>query len=244
MALLTFTPFGATHGIALLVVCVLLGAAVRVARRVRNTRHEATFRRTLAGFILAVNLPWTLYVLTPGKFDLQYSLPIQLCDLAWMLAAWSMLRRDRADWWGHQLLYYWGIGLSTIAFITPTVTQGPSTVSFWRFFATHAQIACAALANVFAFGVVPDARGLRASIRIGLPLLLLATLFNAAFGTNYWFSGDVRTDNPTPVDLLGPWPWRVVLMAALASFGFVLLWLPFRRVERRTTHSPPSKTDR
>ena len=37
-----------------------------------------------------VTVPSQAFQLTPGDFDLGSSLPLQLCDLAWVAAVWAL----------------------------------------------------------------------------------------------------------------------------------------------------------
>lgn len=224
-----FEPFGAAHAASVGASAIAVLGLVVLAKRVAGGPSERVYRWTFGGAVLAVNLAWQAWLLTPERYDVRWSLPLQLCDLSWMLAAVCMLCPGDPGDRRHQLLFYWGLGLGTLAFVTPTVTQGVTTISFWRFWITHVQIVGAALANASAFGARPTLRGLRDAWWIGAALLPLVTLLNELLGTNYWFSGSGLPDNPTPVHALGPWPLRLAWMALLPLPVFLLLWSPFRR---------------
>src|SRR5205085_885108 len=66
--------------------------------------------------VAVVLVPFQVYVLLPWMWNVSYSLPLQLCDLAWITAVYALWTRRR---WAHALLYYWGLTLSSQAFITP-----------------------------------------------------------------------------------------------------------------------------
>ena len=50
---------------------------------------------------------------------------------------------------------------------------------------------------------------------------------------NYGYVGPVTLPQPTLLDLLGPWPWRIGAMMAAALAGFILLQLPWVMASRR-----------
>ena len=68
-----------------------------------------------------------------------------------------------------------------------------------------------------------------------LALLYLALIlpFDLLTGFNYGYVGPVTLPQPTLLDLLGPWPWRIGAMMAAALAGFILLQLPWVMASRR-----------
>lgn len=230
-----FESFGLLHCGMVVAALVSYVALIRHGRRVVGTPGEARLRRWLFVSILAVNLPWGAYLLSPPHFDVRYSLPLQLCDFSWILAAWSIAAGGDPKRTGHETLFYWGLGLAVLGFITPTVTQGPRTFSFWAFWLTHWQILAVALLNLCVFGVRP---GWRSCLKCALTTAAIAytvMAFNVAFGTNYFFTGDTIPDNPTPIDSLGPWPTRVVWITLIVWVEFAVMTAI---LNRRTTATP------
>jgi uncharacterized membrane protein YwaF len=70
--------------------------------------------------------------------------------------------------------------------------------------------------------------------------VFLLSLVDRIFGWNYGFLGEATPDVPTPVDMLGPYPLRIVWMILIGAMTFVLMWLPFAAKRRR--HPPQSTT--
>lgn len=59
---------------------------------------------------------------------------------------------------------------------------------------------------------------------------------NMALGTNYAYLGSGHYEATSVVDVLGPWPWRLLAMIGGAGAVFTLLYwtaLLTRRVRRR-----------
>lgn len=203
---------------------------VRSGRRLAGTAGESRLRRLLGLSILLINLPWLAWKLWPTRFELGTSLPLQLCDMAWMVAAWSLLSTADFSRLRHQLLYYWALGLSPLGMLTPDLEHGPATVTFWIFWLRHWQILGAALLNLGAFKVRPSWKGYFQTVGVTAAILLPVTLFNIFFETSYFYTGRSTSANPSPLDLLGEWPLRIVWIALLTAVVFTLMTLPGKRV--------------
>ena len=61
--------------------------------RHRDTAAGQPVRRTFAFAILAITVPLQILQLTPDEWNLQTSLPFQLCDLAWKFAVYALWTR-------------------------------------------------------------------------------------------------------------------------------------------------------
>ena len=88
--------------------------------------------------------------------------------------------------------------------------------------------------GVLVFRQRPEPRSiLRAWIALNL-LAGVAALVNWALGTNYLYLGG-KPAGASLLDWLGPWPWYLLSVEALALFSFALWYLPFarRRAEAR-----------
>ena len=91
-----------------------------LGRRQRGTDSAQRFSRVLAVAIPCFTVPIQIFQLTPGDYDIGTSLPLQLCDFAWVAAVWGL--------WTHRplpvaLTYYWGLTLTTQAILTPSLGQ-------------------------------------------------------------------------------------------------------------------------
>lgn len=225
----SFEIFGWQHCGMLAVLAGGWWLLIRSGRRRALTAGEAPLRLALGLSVLAVNLPWLAWKLMPQKFELGTSLPLQLCDMAWMVAAWSLLSAADFSRLRHQLLYYWALGLSPLGILTPDLEQGPATIDFWSFWLRHWLIIGAALLNLLAFGVRPSWKGYFQTVGVTAAILLPVTLFNIFFETSYFYTGRSTSANPSPLDLLGEWPLRIVWIVLLTAVVFTLMTLPGRK---------------
>ena len=70
----------------------------------------------------------------PVPFDAQGSLPLQVCDFAWIVVAWALLTRHR---FALALTYYWGLTLSLQAMVQPTLDDAFPDPNFFAFWGKH-----------------------------------------------------------------------------------------------------------
>ena len=80
---------------AFLVVCVAL---VALGRAHRGTAGEVRFRRAYALLIPCFTVPMQVLQLVPSEFDFAKSLPLQLCDFAWIAAVVALWTRHWAGY--------------------------------------------------------------------------------------------------------------------------------------------------
>jgi hypothetical integral membrane protein (TIGR02206 family) len=154
------------------------------------------------------------------SFDPYWSLPLHLCNLAVVpatLALWNEFR------WSQTLTYFWALGLSTQAFLTPILTQGPQTLAFWLFWGDHTTLVGAACYVVWVRGYRPRLRDAVLAFAATAAYAAIILPIDLIFDWNYGFLGP--QDLPgTLIELLPPWPLRVLVLLGLVGVWFFLMW--------------------
>lgn len=222
-----FELFSTLH-LTTLLVCTLLPLTLAgFAKQIRkHPRCPGTGRRLLAGGNLGI---WILaggFWFHPDAFRLEQSLPLQFCNLANLIAAAAVGFRLRT---AQALLYFWTFALCLWAFLTPFLTVGPSHLWFWVFWLYHLLIPLATSWVLTVDGFRPDFRDLKSALVITLLYTAGLALLNALTGWNYGFVGPGKPGQPSLIDLLGPYPLRLLWMALIGIALFFLLLLPWRR---------------
>ncbi len=207
-----FHPFSAAHALTVLV-CVAVGAAIiTLGTRWKHSPKERAVAHAFAGFALGVNLWSVVFWALPAQWDIRESLPIQLCDLASLLVPAALLTDRRIL---RSLVFYWGLGLSTQAFITPTVRTGVDSEHFWLFWLVHFVIVGGALYDFIVRGYRPTWADFRKVVAISIAYVAVVVTLNIRLDANYGYVGNTLPQNRTIVDALGPWPWRIGVMGAI-----------------------------
>jgi hypothetical integral membrane protein (TIGR02206 family) len=218
------TLFGAQH---LLLIGLFLAVAVVlvvVGRRQRG-RDSARFRHTFAAVMVVVAVSSQVFQLLPGEFDVRTSLPLHLCDFAWLTAAWALWDGARLP---AAITYYWGLTLTVQAIITPSLGEQFPDLLFITFWAVHMLVVWAALYLSIGLGWGPGWREYFLSVLVSVGWLLVAWVFNLAFDTNYGYLKR-KPGSGSAFDLLGPWPWYVVFAFVIVVAGWALMTLPWSR---------------
>lgn len=238
----TFQPFSLTHALVLLAIALLTGLFVHAGRR-----QAAAAPWRFAGALAIINvILWIAahgWWLMPPRLDLATTLPLQLCHLTALIASAALLTRRQSL---RALLYFWGFGLSTQALLTPGLTDPPASIWFWAFWAQHGFVIAAASYDVAVRKFRPSWRDYLLVCRLTLLYALAVSSVNLRIGANYGFVGNSRPETPSVINLLGPWPGRLVVIVLLVAAVMALLMLPWeitRRRNRRATVGGSPETD-
>ncbi|MGA0024997.1 MAG: TIGR02206 family membrane protein [Burkholderiales bacterium] len=197
----SFRAFSITHALAVATLALLIVVWIAATRKAPASAGPSAVERALAWINLAIWFAAHLWWIIPPALDVRTTLPLQLCHVAAILASVVLLTRRR---WARTLVYFWGIGLSTQAILTPSLTDPPDSIWFWGFWQQH---------------------GFRLACLATCAYLLAILPLNLLLGANYGFVGDSTPETPSIVDVLGPWPQRLVIIIALVFVAFLILKL-------------------
>jgi hypothetical integral membrane protein (TIGR02206 family) len=226
----SFAAYGASHWAVL----ILLAAGVAVlawsGARYCGTRTAWAAGRVFAVVLVAFHVPILIYDLTPARFDIEHSLPLQISDLAWMAAACALWFRRQ---WAYALTYYWGLTLVPQALITPALDapEFPS-IDFVSFWGQHLLVLWATVYLTWWLGMRPNwgSFAFASTVTVGWGLVMLG--FNSVAGTNYLFVSR-KPDNPSLLDFMGEWPWYLGVEFVVGLAAWALLTWPWTRLRDR-----------
>lgn len=217
-------------------VCLLLMALLCVAgRRLKRRGGEPVLRAVVAGLtLLAWAVMQTVYF-WPGHYDPAVSWPLHVCDIAAVLGPLAVLTRQRVLL---AVLYFWGIGLTSQAFITPVLStdHGPGSIWYWLFWSNHTIVVGLAVYALVVLGYRPRFGDLLATLGFTGTWVAVVLPLNIAYGWNYGYLSPELPGATTLLNALGDWPGRLFKMYAIVGVGFVMLWLPWAiagKVRRR-----------
>jgi len=183
--------------------------------------------RSLALVIPVVTVPFQVIDLATN-FDIDVTLPLHLCDLAWVAASVALWTHHR---YAVALTYFWGLVLTTQGILTPSLGEDFPEVRFFAYWALHLLIVWTAVYLVWGLGLAPAWRDY--GVALGATLLWAVTVytFNEVADTNYGYL-QRKPSNGSILDLLGPWPWYVVAEIAIVAVVWALMTWPWVRASR------------
>lgn len=226
----TFVPGSRLHLTCLGVCLAATVLTAWAARRTRNSPRAGTIRLIIAMGCLLSWIASNGYGFFPDRFEWAQSLPLHFCNLANLLGAHALLTRSRTS---QALMYFWTFALCVWAFLTPSLYVGPANLWFWLFWLYHLFIPIATAWILVADRFLPRWSDWRKGLLLTLGFMGLLAVVNAFTGWNYGFVGPAAPSQKTPIDLLGPYPLRLLSMAAIGSGLFALLTLVAQGRRRR-----------
>jgi len=208
---------------------------VFVALVVFGRRHgdDERFRRGFAVLMLVVCIPLQTLQLLPSDFSLGTSLPLQYCDLTWMVAVVALWTRT---WWAVALTFYWGLTLTVQAIVTPSLGQEFPDPRFFMYWGMHFLSVWAA-GWLAASGSGPTWRGYRLAVVVTAVWAGAVMVFNEATGTNYGYLNR-KPPGASLLDLMPGWPVYVLIEIVLVTGIWALLTWAFVRAREPAEAQP------
>ncbi|HKP92556.1 MAG TPA: TIGR02206 family membrane protein [Chthoniobacterales bacterium] len=132
-----FQPFGLAHLVVIALTISLPFILAAFVRRSRWPRSERVIGRLFAAMLLVNYVGYEIYLAFTEGLVWQKALPFQLCDWA-MIAIVVALLTGRERWL--EVAYFWGIGGTLQAILTPDLKYAFPNIRFITFFIAHSGI--------------------------------------------------------------------------------------------------------
>lgn len=220
-----FRPFTPEHAYTTLAGFACIAILLWAGRRNQRSRNLAA---ALLAFINLISYPLNqlAWMSLGDEVALDNLLPLHLCDIAAMVAGFALITRSHLLC---SLTYFWGLAATFQALITPSLVLGFPHLPFFSFFLQHYAIVATSLFLPVVDGWRPKDPLWKSPVEIyfwSVLYLLFALAINTWLGTNFGFASR-PPETPSLIDHLGPWPWYLISIQALALVIFFLLALPF-----------------
>jgi len=132
-----FQPYGLSHLTVIFLTIVLPFALAAIVRRTKSSRVEHAIVAVLSAVLVLNYVAYLIFIRSHGVLDWRQMLPMQMCD-------WGMVVVIAAMWIGSQrwfeVAYFWGIGGTLQAVLTPNLRFGFPDWRFISFFTSHCGI--------------------------------------------------------------------------------------------------------
>ena len=132
-----FQPYGLPHLTVIFLTIVLPFVLAAMVWRTKSQPLEKTIITVLSAVLILNYLVYLIFIRSRGIVDWQHMLPMQMCD-------WGMVVVIVAMWSGSQrwfeVAYFWGVGGTLQAVLTPNLSFGFPDWRFISFFTSHSTI--------------------------------------------------------------------------------------------------------
>lgn len=218
-----FTTFSPEHLIAIAIIFLTTTACVVIARNQKLMHLVKPVSWTLAIVAVGHELLWVSGVIALGLWHYSWGIPLQLCDLAIFAVALTLIKHYQWVW---ELAYFWGLGGSLQAVLTPDLDVTFPDYVFIKFFLSHGCIV---------IGVIFLAVGLRRTIMFRSVVSvfvitnvygLFVLFFNRLAGTNYMYLLEKPTQ-PSLLDYAGDGFIYYLGLEVLLILSLTFYYLPY-----------------
>jgi hypothetical integral membrane protein (TIGR02206 family) len=216
---------GTEHVVAVVVIAAVT-AALATAARLRPGIWTTAAARGLAILLLGAEVGWWIYLAAAhaSRAELAYALPFQLCDAAIFVSALALwLRRQLLV----EITYFWGLAGTIQAIFTPDLPHHFPSFPFIQYYVAHGGVVAAALFLVVGLGHWPRRHAYIWVAGLTIAYAAFVGLLDLVTGADYMYLR-AKPASATLLDVMGPWPWYIVIAAAVGVALFFILDAPFR----------------
>jgi hypothetical integral membrane protein (TIGR02206 family) len=223
-----FHPYSSSHLAVIGLTIVLPFFLAFAVHRTRSPTLERSIRLTISALLIINYVAYLIVARQFGATHWYHTVPLQLCD-------WAMVVIIVALWTGNrrwlEIAYFWGIGGTLQAIITPNLQFAFPDLRFISFFVAHCGIIIGIVFLMLIYGFRPRPRAILHTIIWTEVYFLVAFTFDLITGENYGF----LLHRPEAASLLNALsdsrvPY-LIEFHLLAWVFFCLLYAPFAIVD-------------
>jgi hypothetical integral membrane protein (TIGR02206 family) len=223
-----FKPFGVAHLTVIILTVALPFLLALIVHRTKSRFLERSIAITISALLL---INYVAYLIVARRFGVTTwtrALPMQLCDWAMFVIIVALCTGNRR-WL--EVAYFWGIGGTLQALITPNLAFGFPDVRFISFFVAHSGIIIGIVFLMLIYGFRPRAIGILRTFAWTEVYFVVAFSIDLLTGENYGF----LLHKPEAASLLkflsDSRPLYLLQFHALAFVFFCALYAPFALVD-------------
>lgn len=224
----TFHAFSISHIIVILLTIGLPFALALLVRRTKSRALERSICFTISALLLVNYVAYLIVARRFGVSAWQKALPLQLCD-------WAMFVIVGALWTGNkrwlEVAYFWGIGGTLQALLTPNLRYGFPDLRFISFFVAHSGIIIGIVFLMLIYGFRPTPRGMLRTFTWTELYFLVVFPIDLLTGENYGFLLH-KPEAASLLDFLSESRALYLIEFHLVAWTFfAVLYLPFAIVD-------------
>jgi len=219
-----FVFFSTPHWLALFTLFVIFSMILVFRSWFLRPKVDLYTRWTVAVLLIVQELSLNVWRLSNGSWTAGDSLPLHLCGMGIVLAAFMMVNKNFLL---YELVYFWGLGGAIQALLTPNIgIYGYPHYRYFQFFVSHGTLIFASLYMTWIGGMRPTHRSIWRVMGITNIYLVIIAGFNTLTDGNYLFICHKPVDGSI-IDFLGPWPWYILSLEVVAVISFYIYYAPF-----------------
>ncbi|MNO42688.1 Integral membrane protein [compost metagenome] len=202
--------------------------------KIRNRRTcRMIIRYGLAGVLLATEIMLDIWYVTWGVWDVKRTLPLELCSISLLLSVVMLCTGSRLL---YHFLFFAGMCGALQAVLTPNLFYGYPHFRFLEFFIAHLAIILAPLYMTWVEEYRPSWKSIGWTMLFLNVLAVAVGALNVILGSNYMFLRH-KPDTPSLLDLLGPYPYYLLVEEGIALVMFAAVYTIFFVIPKKLRES-------
>jgi hypothetical integral membrane protein (TIGR02206 family) len=165
----------------------------------------------------------SIFEMFKNTYTLDGDLPLHMCDLAGILIVFSLFFKKQLM---YELSYFWGLGGTFQALLTPDLVYDFPSFYFIYFFINHGFIIVGVFYLTFGLKMKPKKMAVWRTFLITQVCMIAVFIINYFINSNYWFLSH-KPIKASLLDFMGPWPIYIIGLEILGILLFTLLYAPF-----------------
>lgn len=217
-----FTLFGQQHLVMMgltLLCCISLPYA---SKRYLSEQQQLGLARGIKLVLAFWVLFWIAARIAQGYFNPATDLPFDLCNMMSLVLPFLMWR---PSYRAHEIFYFWILAGTIQAILTPHLYEGFPNFTFFKYWFVHGGLVIYAVYVTTVFRLYPTRRSIWRAFGYLQVYAAFVLVMNLLLGANYMYLLG-KPPTASPLDFLGPWPWYLLIVEALALAMCVLVYLP------------------
>lgn len=191
------------------------------------------WRRTEIGTaisLISIEVTYHLWMYVNGNWNVSHSIPLELCSISLVLSVILLVTRKTFIL---EILLFTAVLGSTQALLFPSLHYGFPHFRFFHFFYTHMMVVWVALYFMWAKGFRPTIKSvIKVFVFLNILMPIILYINKLTYGNYLYLSH--KPSHLSLLDFLGPYPWYILSMEALVIILSLILWLIFRKKDKKT----------
>jgi hypothetical integral membrane protein (TIGR02206 family) len=225
----TFTLYSISHVSMIVLFSVLAFVLFFYRKQLQADLWKKPIRFALIGILIVSELSLNIWYSFTDVWDPLDTLPLQLCSISLMLCIFMLITNSYKVF---EVTYFFGLAGASQALLTPELFFDFPHYRYFHFFLAHIAIMLACLYMVWLEKMYPTFQSIWKAMIVLNGIAFVVFFVNKWTGGNYMFLSR-KPSNPSVIDFLGPYPYYIISLEAVAVLLFSLVYLPFWLVRRR-----------
>lgn len=158
-----------------------------------------------------------------GELTIETAAPMHLCNWAAIAAVITLIYPNQ---WTYELCYFWALGATLQALMTPDLSYGFPDARFINFFTLHGGVIASTLYMTLCLGMRPVPMSIARVLAWTTVYLTVAIAMNSVFDANFGYLRE-KPSHFSLLDYMAPWPFYILQLIPLAIMFCLVCYSPF-----------------